>query len=282
MRLPTMSETVDLTVVILTHNEELNLPHALENVKGFAKKVVVLDSHSTDRTVEIAGSYGAKVYTRTFDDFSRQRKFALEQIHYNTEWLFVLDADELLTDQLKEEIRKTISTSNKDAFFVKRRFYWMGKWIRRGYYPTWLLRLGRAGCITCDDRPINEHLVCRSGNVGKLKEDFIDYNKKSLSEWISKHNLYSDQEASQLLLQDDSKEIYKIWGTQYERKRWLRVRVWNKLPPLIRPFIYFFYRYIFCLGFLDGRKAFMYHFLHAFLYRILIDFKYLEKKWRNK
>jgi len=277
-----MTEKTDLTVIILTYNEEVNLPHALENVKDFAKKVVVLDSHSTDKTLEIAESYGAKVYTRTFDDFSRQRKYALEQIPHNTKWLFVLDADEILTQQLKEEIRKTISKSDKDAFYIKRRFYWMGKWIRRGYYPTWLLRLGRTGSITCDDRPINEHLVCKSGNVGKLKEDFIDHNRKSLTDWISKHNHYSDREAYQLLSLDDSKETYKLWGTQYERKRWLRLKVWNKLPPLIRPFLYFSFRYVLCLGFLDGKKAFMYHFLHAFLYRILIDFKYLEKKWRNK
>jgi len=277
-----MRKNADLTVVILTYNEEVNLPHALDNVKEFAKDVVVLDSYSTDKTLEIAESYGVRVYTRKFDDFSRQRKYALEVISYTTEWIFVLDADEFLTEQLKEEIKKTIGTTHLDAFYIKRRFYWMGKWIRRGYYPTWLLRLGRTGSITCDERPINEHLVCKNGNVGKLKEDFVDFNRKSLADWISKHNHYSDREASQLLSQDESKEVYKLWGSQYERKRWLRVKVWNKLPPLIRPFLYFSYRYIFRLGFLDGKEAFMYHFLHAFLYRILIDLKYLEKKWLNK
>ena len=277
-----MSKKADITVVILTYNEEVNLPHALDNVKEFAKDVVLLDSYSTDNTLEIAESYGVRVYTRKFDDFSRQRKYALEVISYTTEWIFVLDADEFLTEQLKEEIKKTIGTTHLDAFYIKRRFYWMGKWIRRGYYPTWLLRLGRTGSITCDERPINEHLVCKNGNVGKLKEDFVDFNRKSLADWISKHNHYSDREASQLLSQDESKEVYKLWGSQYERKRWLRVKVWNKLPPLIRPFLYFSYRYIFRLGFLDGKEAFMYHFLHAFLYRILIDLKYLEKKWLNK
>jgi len=277
-----MSEKADLTVVILTYNEEVNLPHVLDNVKEFAEDIVVLDSHSTDKTLEIAASYGATVYSRTFDDFSRQRKYALEKIRYTTGWIFVLDADEFLTDQLKEEIKQTIVTTDRDAFYIKRRFYWMGKWIRRGYYPTWLLRLGRTGSITCDERPINEHLVCKSGNVGKLTEDFVDFNRKSLADWVSKHNHYSDREAFQLISQDGSKETYKFWGSQYERKRWLRVKVWNRLPPLIRPFLYFFYRYIFRLGFLDGKKAFMYHFLHAFLYRILIDLKYLEKKWLKK
>ena len=277
-----MNEKTDLTIVILTYNEELNLPYALDNVKDFATQIVILDSYSVDRTLEIAESYGARIYKRTFDNFSSQRRYALEEITYTTEWLFVLDADEFLSESLKEEIRQTISATDNDAFFIKRRFFWMGKWIRRGYYPTWLLRLGRPGKITCDDRPINEHLICRSGKVGKLKEDFIDFNRKSLFEWIAKHNHYSDREASQLLLEENSMEIYKIWRSQYERKRWLRVKVWNRLPPLLRPFLYFFYRYFLRLGFLDGKEAFIYHFLHAFIYRIMIDFKYLEKKWSKK
>jgi len=277
-----VSEPADLTVVILTYNEEVNLPHALENVKGFAKEVVVLDSHSTDSTVEIAESFSARVYTRTFDDFSRQRKYALKEIPYITKWLFVLDADEYMTESLKQEIRGTIGNTDKDAFFIKRRFYWKGKWIKRGYYPTWLLRLGRTGMITCDERPINEHLICRSGKAGKLEEDFVDHNRKDLTNWIAKHNHYSSREARQLFLREGFDDRYDFWGSQYERKRWVRVKVWNRMPPVLRPFLYFIYRYVFRLGFLDGKEAFMYHFLHAFLYRVLIDFKYLELRWKSR
>lgn len=277
-----MNMPADLTVVILSYNEEVNLPYALENVKGFAKEVVVLDSHSTDRTVEIAESFGARIYNRTFDDFSRQRKYALEDIPYTSGWIFVLDADEHLTVSLKEEIRDTIDTTDKDAFFIKRRFYWKGKWIKRGYYPTWLLRLGRNGMITCDDRPINEHLICINDNTGTLKEDFVDYNRKPLSDWIAKHNDYSDREARQFFLREGAEERYDFWASQYERKRWVRVKVWNRMPPVFRPFLYFFYRYVLRLGFLDGKEAFMYHFLHAFLYRALIDFKYLELRWKSR
>lgn len=277
-----MNEKADLTVVIITFNEEINLPHALENVKDFAAEVVILDSNSSDRTVEIAESYGARIYTRNFDNFSRQRKYALEEIPYFTEWLFVLDADELLTKSLKEEIRKTIGTTAKDAFYIKRRFYWKGKWIKRGYYPTWLLRLGRTGKITCDDRPINEHLICRGGKTGKLTADFMDFNRKSIFDWIVKHNYYSDQEAQQLFLKEGAGASSTFWGSQYDRKRWIRYKIWNRLPPLLRPFLYFFYRYILRLGFLDGKKAFVYHFLHSFIYRILIDLKYLEIRWTEK
>lgn len=273
-----MSVSSDITIVILTYNEENNLPYALENVKEFAKEIVVVDSNSIDSTVEIAQSYGARIYKRAFDDFSRQRKYALEKISYNTEWLFVLDADEYLTESLKAEIHKTLNFTKMDGFFVKRRFYWKGKWIKRGYYPIWLLRLGRVGFITCDERPINEHLICKSNKVGYLKYDFIDENRKSLFEWIEKHNIYSDREADELLKESDNQK-YSPWKSQYEMKRWIRVYVWKHIPVIIRPFSYFIYRYFIRLGFLDGKEALMYHFLHAFIYRMLIDLKFLEKKW---
>ena len=274
-----MTRSIDLTAVLLVYNEEINLPHALDNVQNFAREIVIVDSLSTDKSVDIAKDYGCRIYQRKFDNFSGQRNFALQQVHYDTEWIFILDADEILTDELKDEICQTLEKTHFDAFFIKRRFFWMGQWIRRGYYPTWLLRLGRVGTLVCDERPINEHLVCTTGKVGRLREDFIDHNRKSLSDWLDKHNRYSSLEAQVLLENRSSSEHYRFFASQYERKRWISAKIWNQLPPLVRPFIYFFYRYFFCLGFLDGRKAFAYHFLHAFFYRVIIDLKYLEKKW---
>lgn len=270
----------NITVVILTYNEEENLPYALKNLKGFTDEIIILDSYSKDNTVNLAEEFGAKVFYRKFDNFSAQRKYALNKLPIKNEWIFVLDADEILTDELKNEIRDIIDDTDCDAFIIKRRFYWKGKWIKRGYYPTKLLRLGRKGLIDCDDRPINEHIICKTNKVGYLNSDFIDYNRKGLSEWIEKHNNYSTREAKQLI--DNEYEKYNFFGSQYERKRWIRVNIWNKMPPIIRPFFYFIYRYIIKGGFLDGKEAFMYHFLHAFIYRILIDFKYLEEKWNNK
>lgn len=274
-----MTHSVDLTAVLLVYNEEINLPYALNNVQNFAREIVIVDSLSTDKSVDIAKEYGCRVYQRKFDNFSKQRNFALQQVDFDTEWIFILDADEILTDELKDEICETLNQTHLDAFFIKRRFFWMGQWIRRGYYPTWLLRLGRVGTLVCDERPINEHLVCTTGKVGRLREDFIDYNRKSLSDWLDKHNRYSSLEAQVLLDNRSSGEHYRFFAGQYERKRWIRAKIWNQLPPLVRPFIYFFYRYFLCLGFLDGKKAFAYHLLHAFFYRVIIDLKYLEKKW---
>lgn len=268
----------NLTVVTITYNEEKNINQLLENVKGFASEVIVLDSYSVDRTVEIAYSYGARILYRVFDDFSKQRKYSLDQIEYNTDWVLVLDADEILTNDLKSEILREIKDSNYDAYLIKRRFYWKGQWLKRGYYPTWLLRLGRVGLLTCDDRGINEHLVCKSKKIGKLKHDFIDNNRKSISDWVNKHNYYSDMEATKLLQREPKEDYSNFLSDQKVRKKWIRTFLWNRLPLVFRPFLYFSYRYIFCLGFLDGSKAFHYHLLHAFFYRFLIDLKYLEIK----
>tara|TARA_R110000751_G_scaffold68236_2_gene138899 strand:+ start:9639 stop:10502 length:864 start_codon:yes stop_codon:yes gene_type:complete len=270
----------DITVAIITYNEEVNLPFTLRNIDGFAQDVVILDSGSSDNTIDIATSFGARVFHRDFDNFSSQRKHLLNNIQFKTTWILVLDADEILTNELKEEILSILPSSDKDAYFMKRRFYWMGEWVKRGYYPTNLLRLGKVGLINCDDREINEHMICSTNLVGQLNHDFIDQNHKGLKEWVDKHNQYSDREADALFLVDPNS--YSLLNGQYSRKRWIRKNIWNNLPPVIRPFFYFFYRFVIKMGFLDGPKVAIYHFLHAFIYRVLIDFKYLEKKWKIK
>ncbi|WP_394210639.1 glycosyltransferase family 2 protein [Enterovibrio calviensis] len=271
----------NVSVVILTYNEEKNIQYALDNINGWAREIIILDSYSTDETVAIAKQYEAKVHYRKFDDFSSQRKYALREIPIESDWIFVLDADEYLTEELKSEISYLLKNPQdaKDAYFINRRFYWQGKWLKRCFYPTTLLRFGKTGMIDCDDRPINEHMICKTDNVGQLKYDFIDCNRKDLNEWVLKHNSYATREAEQLAQKDTCQ--YKFFSSQYERKRWVRAKIWNRLPPVLRPFIYFIYRYFIQMGFLDGKEGFMYHFIDSFVYRSLIDFKYLENKWKN-
>jgi hypothetical protein len=193
-----------------------------------------------------------------------------------------LDADEWLTDALKQEISELIASSPREnGFYIKRRLVWMGRWIRRGYYPIWILRLFRYGKGRCEDRPINEHLIV-DGPTGRLRNDFIHEDRKGLTDWIAKHNLYATAESKELLnarSAPDYREIdARLFGTQSQRKRWMRYKVWNRLPPLIRPFLYFFYRYVLVGGFLDGREALAYHFLQGLWFPMLVDIKYLELK----
>jgi glycosyltransferase involved in cell wall biosynthesis len=272
------NSNADLTVIILTYNEEKNIAQALESVCGWAREVFVLDSFSSDRTLEIAENHETRFVQNRFEGFVEQRNYALDHLPISTKWVFFLDADEWLTDDLKQEIGGIIRhDSDESGFYVKRRFIWMGKWVRHGYYPVWLLRMMRLGKGRWEARSVNEHLVVE-GKVGYLNNDIIHEDHRSVSEWIVKHNVYAEFEATELARHNrqDRQLPARVFGTQAERKRWLRERVWNHLPPLLRPLLYFTYRFLIRGGFLDGTRAFSYHVLQALWYPMLIDLKYLE------
>ncbi len=266
--------------MILTYNEEPNLPQALDSVVGWAREVFVVDSFSTDRTVEIARRYGCHVVQHSFEDYAKQRNFALSALPIEAEWVFFLDADEWLPDKLKEEITSRFASGPlENGFLIRRRLIWMGRWIKHGYYPTWILRLARRGCVRCEERGINEHLIV-DGPVGRLEHDFIHEDRKGLAEWIAKHTRYARREAEELLKRKNGQEQREIparlFGTQAEQKRWLRYHLYERLPPLARPFLFWGYRYLLRGGFLDGRKGCIYHFLQALWFPLLIDAYYLE------
>jgi glycosyltransferase involved in cell wall biosynthesis len=271
-----------LTVITLTYNEEANIAQALDSVIGWADEIHIVDSLSTDRTLDIARRYGCHIAQNRFENYAKQRNYALEHLPIRSEWVFFLDADEWLPDVLKQEISALIaSCPRENGFYVKWRLIWMGRWIRRGYYPSWILRLFRHGKGRCEDRAVNEHLIV-DGATGRLLNDFIHEDRKGVTDWIAKHNRYATAESQELFntrSAPDYREIdARLFGTQAQRKRWLRYEIWNRLPPLIRPFFYFFYRYILAGGFLDGREAFAYHFLQGLWFPMLVDIKYLELK----
>ena len=272
-------------MLILTYNEEANIEQALKSVSGWANEIYILDSFSTDKTLEIAAKFNCYVLQNAFVDYAKQRNFALDSLPIKSEWIFFLDADEWVSNELKNEISLLIANAPiEHGFYIKRRLMWMGSWIRRGYYPAWQLRLFRHGKGRCEDRAVNEHLIVEGG-VGHLQNDFTDENHKGVAEWIAKHNGYSSREALELFNSRSGSSYQEIdvsfFGTQAQRRRWLRYKIWNNMPPLIRPFFYFFYRYILLGGFLDGRAAFIFHLLQAFWYPLLIDIKYLEMKMKN-
>lgn len=268
----------EITVVILTYNESIHIERSINNVSGWADKIIILDSYSEDDTVEKAKLLGAEVIFRKFDDYKKQREFAIEYCKDQAEWMFFLDADEYLTEELKVEIKQAIKNKKINGFHIPRRFIFMNKWIKwGGYYPIYLLRLFRPEYASLSGS-VNEHVVI-TGATQTLQNDFVDHNLKGIDNWINKHNRYATYEAGELLnfkMNQEAKSHLKFFSTQSERKQWLRFRVWNKLPIIIRPFIYFIYRYIVRLGFLDGKVGFIYHFIQGFWYWVLIDTKYFE------
>ena len=274
-----------LAVIILTYNEEENITQALDSVVGWASEVFILDSFSKDKTLDIAKKYDCHIVQNKFEDFAKQRNFALDNLPISCEWVLFLDADEWLLDAIKREISDCIAGHPpENGFYLNRRFIWMGSWIKRGYYPIWTLRLFRYAHGRCEDRAVNEHLIV-DGAIGYLKNDYMHEDKKNVSDWIGKHIDRARREALELFNTRTAEEYQEVeaelFGTQEKRKRWLRYNVWNKLPPLIRPIFYFIYRYIFAGGFLDGRNAFTYHFLQALWFPMLIDIMYIEMKRNN-
>ena len=262
---------VPVTVVVLTLNEELNLPHALASVAGWAADTIVVDAGSTDRTAEIARLASARFVVHPFEDYSSQRNFALT-LPMATDWVLFLDADEILTRDLRDEIAGVLGGSPREnGFFVRYRLVWMDQPIRFGYRPAWLLRLVRRDAARCDGRGVNEHLTV-SGAAGYLSSRFIHHDRKDLSEWLRKHERYARLEAARLFAAD-SDERGAFFGSQSQRTRWIRTTIWRRLPPFVRPCLYFVLRYVCLGGFLDGRAGFTFHFMQALWYQTLIDIR---------
>jgi glycosyltransferase involved in cell wall biosynthesis len=273
----------DVSVIILTFNEEIHLERCIKSVKTFAKNIFVVDSFSTDSTVELAKSFGAHVYQNAWTNHAIQVNWALENLPIETKWLFRLDADEFVTPDLSMEICGKMSRlpESVTGVYLTRRVFFMGRWIRHGcYYPISFLRIWRHGHGKCEERWMDEHIKLTDGGTVKFECDFVDDNKRSLGWWTEKHNGYATREAIETLnlqynlFAADTVEP-NLFGSQEQRKRWLK-NIYVNFPLFLRPFIYFSYRYFLKLGFLDGKEGLICHFLQGFWYRFLVDAKIYE------
>ena len=274
-----------LSVVILTTNEEKNILKCLESIKNVASEIIVIDGYSTDKTLDIAKRFGAKVKQHTYVNQDQQFNWALDNVPIHNEWILRLDADEEILPELADEIRDTLLETPLaiSGFYMKRRVYFMGRWIKHGgYYPTWILRLFRKGKARSEGREMDEHIILLAGKAGHLKNDFVDDNRNGLKAWIEKQNGYSTREVSARL--KDSGAQGNFAGEQAERKRWIKKNFYSQLPKFFRAFLYFLYRYFIRLGFLDGKEGLIFHFLQGFWHLFVIDAKIyeLEKKGENR
>ena len=280
---------LDLSVIILTYNEEIHIERCLKSIYGWVNDIFIVDSYSTDKTLEIASRYTNHIYQHEFVNHANQFNWALENLPIKTEWIMRLDADEYVTDELRDELLEKLEKFPDEivGLYVKRRVYFMGRWIKHGaYYPIWLLRIWRKGKGYCEQRWMDEHIKITEGKCAFLENDIVDYSLKPLHWWINKHNSYATREAIDLLnykywfmKYDEIKP--KFFGTQEERKRWLKMK-YSRMPLFVRPFLYFLYRYFFKLGLLDGNEGLIWHFLQGFWYRFLVDAKIYEIERKAK
>ena len=282
------SQTSLLSIVILTKNEEANLPATLAGLRKLDAEVFVVDSSSTDRTVAIARQAGCQVFEHPFENQAQQLNWALQNLPITTPWIMRLDADERLTPELVEELKQVLPQTPDDitGYQVKRRVFFMGRWIRYGgYYPTWLLRIWRTGLGISEQRCMDEHIVLSRGKIANLQYDIIDENQKGLSFWTAKHNRYADREVKDLLSAMSAENDALLQGSHFSqatRRRWMKTNLYARSPLFFRAFLYFLMRYTIGLGFLDGIEGLVFHFLQGFWYRFLVDAKIYELKKQTK
>lgn len=280
-----MTHRAPLTVVILTHNERLHIARALDSVKDIASQLVVVDSGSSDDTVSIAEARGARVLRNPFVNHARQFQWALENAGITGEWVMRLDADEIVEPDLASEIARALPTLPPDVAGVvlKRKHIFMGRWVRHGgRYPLLMLRIFRRGKGHVEDRWMDEHIVVREGRTVVFEGGFADHNLNDLTYFVDKHNRYATREALEVLNQrlalfprDESLNAGNA-SLQASFKRRAKEKVYNRIPFTVSSTLYFLWRYVFQLGFLDGRSGLVYHFLQGWWYRFLVGAKVME------
>lgn len=278
---------LNLTVVVLTYNEELHIRRCLENVAPIAKRVVIVDSFSTDKTLEIAREFPNVdiLQNKWENNYANQFNFGLDKGNITTKWVLRLDADEYLTKELVEELKTKLPGLPEDVsgIVLKRRHIFLDKWMKRGIYPVKLMRIFRNGKGRCENRLMDEHIQLSEGRAVEFEHDFCDHNLNNLSWFCHKHVNYAIREAVDLLdiefdltgsaATDDSKNI----SAQAIAKR-RKKHAYARKPLFWRSTAYFLYRYILKGAFLEGKEGFLFSFIQGWWYRTLVDAKVLEIK----
>ena len=266
-----------VSFIIPTRNEERNIRGAIASVAEWANEVFVLDSFSTDRTVELARSLGAKVAQREFDNFAAQKNWALDNLPLGDEWVFFLDADERVTPELREEITGALSRTGYDGFYVPRRNFFMGVALRHGpWAPDWNLRFFKHRLGRYEQRIVHEHVIL-SGRAAYMHNPLEHNDYKGLDRYFERHNVYSSMEAVEVFrtlnrLGDGALEASPFTRGP-RRRRWLKNLAYRYLP--CRTLFKFVWAYLLKGGFLDGRLGFRYCLLQTF-YEYQVSLKLRE------
>jgi len=270
-----------VSVLILTLNEEANLAECIDSC-GWSDDIIVFDSMSEDRTLEIANTKGVRLVQRRFDNYAAQRNAALTTVQYKNPWVLMVDADERVSPELAAEIATTIAGVGAEValFRIRRKDFFLGKWLRRSSgYPSWFGRLVRLGHVRVE-REVNEEYIA-DGEIGHLEAHLHHYPfNRGIAYWFERHNRYSTMEAiAKMRMHDDRIVVRELFAWDpIDRRRMLKQCLY-RLP--LRPLIVFLYLYIVRLGFLDGRAGFYFGRMRA-AYEMLIDLKVIEARRRQR
>ncbi len=264
--------TLPISVIIITFNEEKNIEECVKSVYGSMDEIFIVDSYSTDKTLEIARNYTGNIFQHPFNNYAQQRNWSQGNLPVRNEWVFHLDADERVSQELIAQLGMIFrSCVDADGFMLARRTIFRDRWIRHGgHYPAYHMRIFRKNLGLCENRLYDQHFIV-SGKTLKIEGDIVNVIMADLKLWASRHRQWAYLEAREMLFNNRNTMDIKLSGSPIERKRWLRYNVYYRLPLFVRAFTYFFYRYILRLGFLDGWQGLIFHFWQGFWYRLLVD-----------
>lgn len=275
---------MSISAVILTYNEEKHIARCIDSLLPFVEHVYVLDSFSTDKTIDILSSYqNVSVKQNSFLNHATQFNFALEYFDINSQWVMRIDADEYVNEDFSHWISTSLPLVDDtvNGICINRYMKFMGHLLRYGGMSSyWILRVWRNGFGRCEQRWMDEHIILSKGKSINAKGKLIDDNLNTLSWWSHKHVDYSTREAIDVLLKElntSEKLQPSLLGGGNKRTRFFK-SYYNKFPLFLRPFLYFIYRYLLRFGFLDGKPGFLWCFLQGFWYRMMVDAKVYEIK----
>ena len=276
---------LDITAIILTYNEEIHIRRCLENVKQFAKRIIVVDCFSKDKTCEIAKEMGAEVIQHEWPgNQAEQFNWLIDNVSINTKWILRLDADEYLMPDLIAELNEKLPTMDEgvSALSLSLARAYCGKILHHGIVNgIRIVRIFRTGKARYDKRIMDEHLSILDGKTIEMKHQFVDDNRLTIGQFTIKHENYASREAAILLDEEyhlsDTRKLEKDHGEEVEKKRAQKAK-YAKMPLFWRAFGYFIYRYIVKGGWRDGKEGFLWDFLQGWWYRTLVDAKIFEVK----
>ncbi|CCJ07826.1 glycosyltransferase family 2 protein [Methylocystis sp. SC2] len=282
----TTDDRLSITAIVLAFNEEIHIRRCLERILPHVQRVVVVDSFSTDKTVEIARDLGAEVLQHPFKHQADQFQWALDTLDIQTDWVLKLDSDEYLEPSAQEWLRQKLVDVPADVTGLefKRKVIFQGRFIRHGrYYQTVLLRLWRRGCGAIEQRWMDEHAILLHGRSTRVDAgDLVDDNLNDMTYWIDKHNRYATRAMVDFINREHpifwKDERIKDTDSSAGKKRFLKNSLYARAPLYLRAFLFYAYRYIFRLGFLDGREGLVFHFMHGCWVFMLIDAKIDEAR----
>ena len=273
-----------ITAIILTFNEEKHIARCIQSLQAVCTRICIIDSFSTDRTIEIAKDLGAEVFSHVWENnYAKQLNWGIQEATIQTGWTLRIDADEYLTEELQQEIKQRLPSISEGISGIEftRKVLFKGHWVRfGGFYPIHLLRLWRTGLGSCEQRLMDEHIVLSAGETIRFKEHVVDENLNDMHWWVLKHNNYARREAADALNQKYqlafTTDLTASGNSQAHVKRAAKNSFYNRLPLGLRAFIYFIFRFVFQLGFFDHPKVWMFHFMQGLWYRLLVDINIFE------